>query len=150
MNPVLLIDDLMSHIEKVVKDYSLEVKGDGTGVPTVYADGAPFTNPQQSNFPLIIVRFMSMKSGIAKVKIIAGAYTMQGQDGWRDVINMLHRIEQSLLKLVTLHKRYILQSPPELVLPEEQPLPYFNGELYTEWRMEEVKKEVDWEALNFG
>ncbi|MFY0545456.1 hypothetical protein [Brevibacillus sp. H7] len=132
MTPNLLVDELIKFIEPVVANFDLEsnVKGIRKS-PQVIGGYLEEKKPQQRqetpDFPYVIVRYLedddTDESNIASVRIIAGTYSEDEQNGWRDCMNVVTRIKQALLEQPIIGERFRVQKPMKTQLPEEQPFP---------------------------
>ena len=130
MTPISLVDKLTEFIRSVVAELDLETNVPGMKkAPEVIPGYLPAKKPQAKqktpDFPYVIVRYIEDTAGeedIAIVKIYAGTYSEDEQQGWRDAMNVITKIKTALLK-----KRFLgpfkIEDPIKTELPEEQPCP---------------------------
>ena len=134
MTPIILVDKLVEFIKPVVANYELDSNiQDVRKSPQVMSGYLKEKKPKEKqeipDFPYVIVRYLEdtdteNEGNTAKVKIFAGTYSEDEQDGWRDAMNVITRIKEALMK-----QRFIgafkIEYPTKTELPEEQ--------LYPEW-----------------
>ncbi|MBR6901241.1 MAG: hypothetical protein IKN30_04170 [Synergistaceae bacterium] len=98
----------------------------------------------ESNFPCVIVKFeectIKEEGSIDAVRInvsfLIGTYDESADcQGYRDVLNIIDKIEQEILELPArvLAQRYRLEMPLKDYLPPEQPYPIYLGVIETVW-----------------
>ena len=98
----------------------------------------------ESNFPCVIVKFeectIKEEGSIDAVRInvsfLIGTYDESADcQGYRDVLNIIDKIEQEILELPArvLAQRYRLEMPLKDYLPPEQPYPIYLGVVETVW-----------------
>lgn len=131
MTPLILIDELIKFIEPVVKDFELQ-----TNIPDIrkapqvisgYLGEKKASHLKKvPDFPYVIVRFLEDddkdQGHTATVRIIAGTYSEDVQNGWRDCVNVMTRIKQALLQRPFIGP-FKVEKPIRMELPEEQPYP---------------------------
>lgn len=131
MTPIMLVDRLVEFIKPVVAEYVLPSNVHGVSkAPQVLAGYLPEKKPgpgqDPPDFPYVIVRYLedddTDDNDVAKVKIIAGTYSDDTQDGWRDVLNVITKIKTALLKQ-RFFGPFKLEKPVKTELPEDQPYP---------------------------
>ncbi|HOV79367.1 MAG TPA: hypothetical protein PK728_04615 [Bacillota bacterium] len=150
--PVLLVDGLRDFIEPLVKSYVLETNRPNLAKPPQVVTGyLPPKNPNfdAPDFPFVIVRFVegtdSDDGSTAVVKIIAGTYSEDAREGWRDAANILQRVKTELLKRRVIAKKYRVELPMKIEMPEEQPFPEWIGVMTTTWAVAQPLEEVIYE-----
>jgi hypothetical protein len=149
MTPIVCVDDLVVFIESVVKDFVLETNTKGIRkAPQVIGgyleDKKPGAQQNPPDIPYVIVRYLedndTDESNTAQFRIIAGTYSQDEQNGWRDVVNVITRIKVALLK-----KKFIgafcIERPMRTELPEEQPFPEWVCVLTITVTMPQVQEE---------
>ena len=96
----------------------------------------------EENFPCIIVKLdeaTDKAENVAdatriSVRILVGAYDESPDwQGYRDVLNIIETVRQTLLIEVYLAKKYKLEMPFKWYLFEDQPWPVFFGQIETVW-----------------
>jgi hypothetical protein len=133
MTPILLVDALIEFIETVVKDFELQtnVKDAPPKSPQVIGGylhkKKPDGKQNPPDFPFVIVRYLedddTDEVNTAKIRIIAGTYSEDESDGWRDCMNVITRIKVALLKQRFIGGSFKIERPIITELPEEQPYP---------------------------
>lgn len=134
MTPILLVDKLADFIKPVVAEFELDSNVEGVKkAPQVMSGYLKEKKPKEKqvipDFPYVIVRYLEdtdteNDGNSAKVKILAGTYSEDEQDGWRDAMNVITRIKKALMKQRFLGA-FKIEYPIKTELPEEQ--------LYPEW-----------------
>jgi len=132
MTLIVLVDELVKFIGTVVAEFELqsnvpEVKKAPQIVPGWLKEKKPGQQQDPPDFPYVIVRYLedtgNNDGDMATVRIIAGTYSEDVQDGWRDCMNVLTRIKEALLKQRFVGKAFRVEYPIKTELPEEQPYP---------------------------
>jgi hypothetical protein len=145
--PLILVDELCKLASEATKELILEVKNGDPRAPMIipgFLDdddepkpGKPPEDETEKAVPFVIVRFLtgeeSRDEGKAMVKITAVTYSKHGQ-GWRDPLNILERIKQSILIKRPLARQFDLQFPIKWEMPEDRPWPYSVGWMITSWK----------------
>lgn len=154
ISPKWAVDEVVAFCEEALQHHEGEQqRGDEKGVPSVYADSAPFLRDEQSSFPLVVVRFISDTPTMMTMKIIAGAYANDRKSGWEEVLNMLRHLRLAMIKKGVIANRLSLvadSEEPKITLPEEQPTPNFVGEMVVNFAVAgEAKREINWEEIHF-
>lgn len=147
ITPVLLIDELETFLEEILKNYSLETDRGSRKEPQIVSGYLPPKNSgPEPDFPFVIVR---LTEGVDKedearvtVKIIVGSYSEDTQQGWRDTANIIQHIWQELFKCRIIANRFLIEYPVRFEFPEEQPYPYWVGVMITEWVVAKPVMEV--------
>lgn len=149
MTPIVLVDMLKEFIEDAVKNFELETNVPGMKkAPQVVTGYLKEKNSRGKNsvpdFPYVIIRFLdgvdANEGSKATVRVIAGSYSENEQDGWRDPINILTRIKTELLKQGTFGP-FFLEKPIKVELPEEQPFPEWVAFMILTFTMPQVQME---------
>lgn len=139
ITPVLLVDELKAFLEDVVKNYQLDTNRLGDVKPPQVVTGylPPKHAGPEPDFPFVIVRLIDgideEDGATVTVKIIAGTYSEDAQQGWRDVANILQHIWQELFKRRVIANRFRVEYPMKFEFPEEQPYPQWIGIMTTIW-----------------
>lgn len=126
-------------IAEAVKDFRLPVENGEMREPKVI-DGylPPKRSKEDDDFPFVLVRAESgvaeMGSTTTTVSFIVGCYTKE-VDGYRYCVNVMTRIKNALTMLQdgVLANKYQLRFPIEWSLVPEQPYPYWQLEMTTNW-----------------
>lgn len=148
MTPIDLMKSLKRFLEQVIQHYSLETNVKTIKEPQVIE---MFLPPKKYNeipdYPFIIIRIIDGEDtetdATVKVKLLFGTYS-EDRDGYADVLNMMERVRQELLKQRILDKKYRMELPYTWKVFEEQPYPEWIGEATTTWVVSRVQEEVPW------
>lgn len=148
MTELMLLNSLKKELSNLVKEYDLNTKNKTKTEPSVYEGYLPIKNKdtkEESGYPFIILRLIECEDNntefIAKIKIIIGTYDESTEsDGWKDVLNIYNKIKIFLIENSIIENKFICKEKIKFNLPEEQPYPYFIGEMITEWKMPKVIK----------
>lgn len=147
--------ELRRYCLDAVKDLSLESKDRGD-LPAVkgYIGDIPgeMTAPPASDFPLLIFRltgFEDPPNGVSTLtaRIIAGVYNPEDKNGeessagYHDLLNILRRLRQALLKLSTLGRRWRRTGPLEGGPFDTQMYPYFFGDIVVQFDERQTSEE---------
>ena len=129
MTPIIAVDTLVEFIRPVVSEFELQTNKGTKKEPQVLAGWLPekvaADKQQVPDYPHVIVRFSESDSGNEEnvnVNLIAGTYSEDPQNGWRDSVNVLTRIKQALMETQTIGA-FLIDQPIHIELPEEQPYP---------------------------
>lgn len=132
MTPIILVDKLIDYIKSIVAEFELQSNVQGIKKsPQVIGGYLKEKKPKEKqvipDFPYVIVRYIEdtdteNDGHSSNIKIMAGTYSEDEQDGWRDAMNVITRIKGDLMK-----KRFLgpfkIEYPIKTELPEEQPYP---------------------------
>ena len=77
------------------------------------------------------------------VRIICVAYSDNPQERYIQILNLLSRIEFRLLEETVIDNRFILQSPVEMIVYEEDTGSYKIGEMVTTWELPVISRKID-------
>ncbi|WP_025847608.1 hypothetical protein [Paenibacillus ehimensis] len=155
MTPLILVDDLVSFIKPVVQQFVLESNATGISkAPQVIAgylkEKKAVQNQNPPDFPYVIVRFLedddSEESYSASIRIIAGTYSEDEQNGWRDPVNILSRIKIALLENRIIGKPFWTEKPIKIELPEEQVFPEWVAWMTLRFTVPQVQSQVQYEG----
>lgn len=131
MTSIDLVDKLKEFITPVVAEMELKTNVSGIlkapQVITGYLqEKKPLQKQDPPDFPYVIIRYLedddTMDVDTAKVKIYAGTYSEDTQDGWRDALNVITKVKTALLKQ-RFFGPFKIEYPVKTELPEEQPYP---------------------------
>lgn len=150
ISPKWAVDELVKFVEQSVQHTKMDVqRGGDERVPSVYADSAPFTSPNESHAPLIVVRFISDTPSRMTIKLIAGTYADDKKSGWEDAVTILRKIRADLGRVGVIASRlHFVQTDdsPKIDLPEEQPVPNYMASMTCDFEIAaEVTREINWE-----
>jgi len=150
MTPIILIDQLVLFIQSVVSEFDLETNVPGVRKqPQVVAgylrEKKTAQKQEVPDFPHVVVRFLedtdALESNTAHVRIIAGTYSQDEQNGWRDAMNVITRIKQALIKQRIIGNIFIMEKPIKTDLPEEQPFPEWVAMMTVNFTIPQIQEE---------
>ena len=112
--------------------------------PKVYKMRLPSKDDETRQIPYVLLQFI--KSTVtwdegerprhqATVRIVAATYSEKGDEGAGNTLNLLTRIQLSLLRAGMIADRYILESGLEIIVYPDNVPPYYLGEMITVWTM---------------
>ena len=152
MTAIYLIRDLASALREVVKDFEFEVEQQTPEVPepkkiSVYEQYLPTDMHESDNyFPYVLVSVDSVESARQSRKVtlnlqlaVFGGNELDGYSGWRDLFNLAERIMQFIDSTPVLAKKYSWQRETAFIPAESQKLPWFYGNIVTEYAAAEVQ-----------
>lgn len=142
MIEVYLTKAIRSFLTDVCKDYALETEDGQKKAPKVVNGYLPYESDSEQDFPFVIVRAESAETdeGTTQVdvSIIIGVYA--GDDDSNPVghdvcLEIMARIRTALVGLPyqLLDNRYQLRLPISWGMPGEQPYPYWQLNMTTQW-----------------
>ncbi|MEJ8544715.1 hypothetical protein [Brevibacillus borstelensis] len=141
MTPVVLVDKLIKRIRLAVSHFRLQtdIEDAPWRAPQVVGGFLNSKRPATEDgtlrgldpvplFPYVNVRYLEDDGNKAIVKIIAGAYSTDGQSGWRDCMNVLIRIKQALQEQ-QFFGAFSIDPVMKTQMPEEQASPEWTASL---------------------
>lgn len=134
-----LVKAICSFLEDSLNDLSLETEGGGFKPPQI-VNGylPPKRKNEEDDFPFVIVRPENGTSELGStdctVSLIVGCYS-EGMDGYEYCLSVMQHIRQALMsmEMLTLEKRYQLAFPIKWKNTDQQPYPFWQLEMTTEW-----------------
>jgi hypothetical protein len=151
--PSLLQDALVDEIKELFDGYELQnVKG--ARVPlNVYPQFLPAKQSEddEQHFPYVIVRIADGNTpseedpALCKVTLIIGVYdTDDKYQGYRDVLNILRRLETHFFQKRIIDNRFAIQHPFNWAVHDEDTYPFYFGAAETNWTLPSVLYEVNY------
>ncbi|MEK3976060.1 hypothetical protein [Psychrobacillus sp. FSL K6-1267] len=154
MNAIVLVDDLVKHIQEIIKEYDLTTKVEGFNKsPSVYAGYLP---PKEDNngeltpndYPFVIVRFLTDDDNIDSedmlaIRLVIGTHSEDDQNGWRDVVNVASRIKIGIMEK-RIFGPFVLTGKIQTELFEEQLRPFWHGIMDLNFNAPQIQSEVEW------
>lgn len=131
MTPIVLVDELVQFIKTVVKEFVLNsnvtgIRKEPQVIGGYLGEKKPGQDQNPPDYPYVVVRYLEDEDNgqqdTAIVRIIAGTYSEDAANGWRDALNVLTRIKYALLKQ-KFFGPFKVEYPVKMELPEEQPFP---------------------------
>jgi hypothetical protein len=150
MTSIGLMDVLTEKIEQWVAQYRLETTHQGVRKsPQVRQQFLPPKKRKEEeiipDYPHVIIRYLGerIKDGTnrAKIHIIAGTVCDDHQVGFRDVLNVLTRIRNEMLKQSTFGAFELEEEGLSIEIPEEQYAPEWVGYIAAEYIIPTVQNE---------
>jgi hypothetical protein len=150
MTSVGLIDELTKKIDKWVFLYSLETTHQGVRKPPQVRQ--QFLPPKKRkgaqeipDYPHVIIRYLGerIKNGTNRVKIhiIAGTVCDDHEVGFKDVLSVLTRIRNEMLKQPVFGAFQLEEEGLSIEIPEEQYAPEWVGYIAAEYITPKVQNE---------
>ncbi|MFH5187112.1 hypothetical protein ACHHV8_33520 [Paenibacillus sp. TAB 01] len=146
MTAVLLQRALCDKLRHITEHFMLNVPKSGVCAPHVHAGYLPQQQSGSENvsdFPYIIVRILDgqdQDESIVRIKLLFGIFS-RDDNGFVDVLNLMEKVRQSLLKDRVVDNRYRLELPYKWKLFEDQPYPEWIGEADTTWMIPTILEE---------
>ncbi|WJQ12759.1 hypothetical protein QT238_11260 [Geobacillus stearothermophilus] len=150
MTSVGLVDALTERIEQWVSQYNLQTTHQGVRkAPEVRQQYLPPKRRKEDqdvpDFPHVIVRYVGerVKGGVNRVQIhiIVGTVCDDPQVGFRDVLNVLTRIRNEMLRQPVFGAYQLNDEGLSIDIPEEQYAPEWVGYITAEYMMPTVQSE---------
>jgi hypothetical protein len=150
MTSVGLVDQLTERIKKWVSEFRLQTPHNSfLKAPNVYTQ---FINPktrkeeeENPNFPHIIIRYIreEIRNGVnyAEIHIIAGTVDEDHENGFRDVLNVLTRIRNEMLKQPIIGAFELNKEGLSIEIPEEQLETHWVGYINAKYSIPTVQNE---------
>ncbi len=150
MTPTLLQKHLVDVVKYVTCSMKLSnAKNESTSI-NVYPQYLPSKKGQndESHFPYILVRIIDGEDSVeelpslCKIVFIIGVYDKDTNfQGYKDVINIIEKIRQHLLKKRVFDNKYILEGQLKWAVNEEDIYPLYFGGIETTWNIGKVNME---------
>lgn len=148
MTPVELQNALESFLKESIKDIKVKYV-DANGEESLHTPSVitAWILPQEqtkesaeskNEYSYVVPRITkingSSKEATVEVKITIGVQSYEqlnerGCAGYIDILNIMERIKQDLLKARVLDKKFLIDDTIDCQIPDEQPYPYWNGEM---------------------
>jgi hypothetical protein len=170
MTPIVLLERLKEFIQANTEDIILAVRPvKNKTLPTaprpqggaaaevteraaeVHLMRLPDKDAEENRIPYIVLQFITgtdaqepgkQEDSESKVRIIIATYSDNDSEGAMDVLNLITRIRNALLKAGEIGRQFLLRKPLEYLVYPDDTSPYFFGELMTIWEMPTIKREV--------
>lgn len=139
---------LRDYLSECFKGYELPVQGGGTREPKIFTGRTPFKRSnKEDDFPFIMVRLDSgatdNDASTVTVSIIVGCYA-EDDDEHGYALNVMAKIRNALFSLPcgTLSQKYQFRPGFSWEIYPEQPWPYIQLDIKTQWLLEPPRFEV--------
>ncbi|MEF3312616.1 hypothetical protein PV433_27370 [Paenibacillus sp. GYB004] len=150
MTPYLLQDALVAEIKALFADTVFKNSLNELGELNVYPQFLPAKQSEDDaeHFPYAIVRVLSggtedeQEASTCKVLIFFGLYDDDpNYQGYKDILNMLRRLETHLYRKRIIDNRYRIEYPFDWSVYDEDAYPYYFGGAETTWTLPAVRQE---------
>lgn len=151
MTPFLLQDALVNEIKAIFAGFELKNARNEPSSLNVYPQFLPAkqTEEDAEHFPYIIVRIIDggtegeEEASACKVAILIGVHDEDDKyQGYKDVLNVLRRMETHFYQKRVLAGVFEIQYPYRWAVHEEDTFPYYFGGAETYWTLPAVRQEV--------
>jgi hypothetical protein len=111
----------------------------------------PDKDAETNRVPYIILQYITGKDtqepgeredSLSSVRIVIATYSDNDSEGAMDVLNLITRMRNALLKAGVIGDQFLLRRPLEYLVYPDDTQPYFFGELMSVWEMPSVIREV--------
>ena len=111
----------------------------------------PDKDAETNRIPYVLLQYITGKDtqepgeredSISNVRIVIATYSDNDSEGAMDVLNLITRIRNALLKAGIIGNQFLLRKPLEYLVYPDDTQPYFFGELMSVWEMPTVIREV--------
>lgn len=158
MTPFVLLDELKKFIENKTKDLLSPVmlahdsKGPKEREAQVFVMRLKSDADKINKVPYVLLQFIKSEDrqepgkpveSRCWVRIIAATYAKDEDEGALAMLNLLTRIRIELLREGMVGRQFVLESPLEMVIYPDPPIPYHLGEMMSIWRMPPMESEVN-------
>lgn len=143
MTAVDLLNALKAYTEDKVKDMRLiaRVPENGTDPgerpPLVFIGNLPNKEQEKKAAPYILLKLLTKKvddeENVCRVRIICVTFSEDKNENYMQCLNLVTKIETSLLEDVVIDEHYSCQKPIETIIYDENMELYQVGELMTIW-----------------
>ena len=151
MHALDIVDQLVAFLQNAMSDYLLPTKEGVEKPPTVYDGYLPAKknvrrgedDPEQEDYPFIIVRYLGDEDELHKqnniaFKLLVGTYNQDEQHGWRDALGLMIRIKTKLREEQAIGSA-MLTGKISTRLFEEQLKPMWHGMMEVEFEMPQIQ-----------
>lgn len=162
MTRVVLLDDLKSFCEDVVREMELPTKpqkGDIKQIirpPDLYKMRLTDSKSYEKLSPYIILQWIKSSHRrdpenhnqlvyTAEVRFVFSVYCENEQDGAIMLLNLMDRVQEKLLKSIRIGKTFLLDenAPLEAVYYNTDSAPFYGGEMVGTFKLIPIEREVD-------
>ncbi|MEX3625837.1 hypothetical protein [Viridibacillus arvi] len=150
-----LVSAVADEIKVIVKDFRFKSRSSDEALINVFEGYMPERtskkDDENKDYPAIIVRFLSASGNIdkseklAKVRIIIGTFNENSDEGWKENLGVVTRLEHELLKRAFIGP-FSIEGEVDVELPEEQGVPYWTSAIDIKFTLPQTQTEINWEA----
>lgn len=151
MTALDLLETVRSYLKEKTQDMRLitRVPEDGTEPgerpPMVFIGNLPTKEQERKSAPYILLKLLTQKvddeENVCRVRIICVTFSEDKQENYIQCLNLVTKIENSLLEDVTIGS-CSCQKPIETLLYDESMELYQVGELMTIWELPQIKRDI--------
>lgn len=150
MTPYLLQDALVAEIKALFADTQFQNARNEPAELNVYPQFLPAKQSEddEEHFPYAIVRVLrggtqdEQEAAMCRILIIFGIYDDDpNYQGYKDVLNMLCRLETHLFRKQIIDSRYRIEFPFDWSVYDEDVYPFYFGGAETIWTLPAVRQE---------
>jgi len=155
VTPTLLQDHLVEVVKTVIGSMKLNNSKNENSIINVYPQYLPSKKGQndRAHFPYVLVRIIDGEDSteelpsLCKIVFIIGIHDDDTNfQGYKDVMNIIEKIRQHLLKKIVFDNKYSLEGQVKWAVNEEDVYPLYFGGIETTWNIGKVMM-VDEEGL---
>lgn len=152
MTALDLMESLKAYCEKKTEGMRLvaRVPENGTEAaerpPRVFIGNLPDKEAEKKEAPYILLKLLTRKTddeeSVCRVRIICVTFSEDKQENYIQCLNLITKLENSLLEDVVVDKRYSCQKPIESIMYDDDLEVYQIGEIMTVWEMPKTERNV--------
>ena len=152
MTAIDLLNALKTYMEDKVKDMRLiaRVPENGTDPgerpPLVFIGNLPNKEQEKKAAPYILLKLLTKKvdneENVCRVRTICVTFSEDKNENYMQCLNLVTKIETSLLEDVVVDEHYSCQMPIETIIYDENMELYQVGELMTIWELPQIHRNV--------
>ncbi|EJW19147.1 hypothetical protein M5X00_17500 [Paenibacillus alvei] len=149
--PYLLQDAIVRELQELFKDFELKGLDGDQAKLNIYPQFLPAKSSEDDleHFPYIIVRILDggtlseEDAATCTIGLYIGIFDEDtNHQGYKDVLNILSRMEQHFLAKRIIDDRYVISLPFDWSVYDEDIYPYYFGGAQTKWSLPAIKQEV--------
>lgn len=114
----------------------------GERPPLVFIGNLPNKEQEKKAAPYILLKLLTKKvddeENVCRVRIICVTFSEDKNENYMQCLNLVTKIETSLLEDVVIDKHYSCQKPIETIIYDENMELYQVGELMTIWELPQI------------
>lgn len=152
MTALDLMESLKAYCEKKTEGMRLvaRVPENGTEAaerpPRVFIGNLPDKEAEKKEAPYILLKLLTRKTddeeSVCRVRIICVTFSEDKQENYIQCLNLITKLENSLLEDVVVDKRYSCQKPIESIMYDDDLEVYQIGEIMTVWEMTKTERNI--------
>ncbi len=152
MTALDLMESLKAYCEKKTEGMRLVARVPENGTeeaerpPRVFIGNLPDKEAEKKEAPYILLKLLTRKTddeeSVCRVRIICVTFSEDKQENYIQCLNLITKLENSLLEDVVVDKRYSCQKPIESIMYDDDLEVYQIGEIMTVWEMPKTERNV--------